>query len=424
MKLRIFDIDNWQEIFSSLKKNKVRTFFTAFGVFWGIFMLTVMMGSGRGLKNGVLDDFGDFATNSFFMWTQRTSMPYKGFNRGRRYNFRNSDIQYVKDNVPEIGVLAPRLQAGGHRGASNVVRGKETGAFNIYGDYPEFNTINPYTITAGRFINHNDLKNERKIAVIGSSVVDILFKAGENPIGAYIRIQGVYFKVVGTLKSRQKGGESEKDENSIFLPFSTMQKTFNYGDIVMWFAVTSRDNIPASVAEAKMIKVLKKKHKINPQDDRAIGHFNVEKEFNKMKGLFNGIDWLIWIVGSGTLLAGAIGVSNIMLIIVKERTKEIGVKRALGATPMEIVIQIILESIFLTSIAGIIGLTIGVAILTGIDFLMVSNNVEADMFLHPEIDFKTALSALTILILSGAFAGMIPAYRAIKIKPVEALRDE
>ena len=424
MRVSVFDIDNWQEIFSSLKKNKVRTFFTSFGVFWGIFMLVVMMGSGNGLKNGVMDDFGDFATNSFFMWTQQTSMAYKGFNRGRRYNFRNSDIQYVQDNVPEIGLLAPRLQAGGYRGASNVVRGKETGAFNIYGDMPDFFKINPYTIISGRIINKNDVNDVRKVCVIGSSVKDILFKPDEHPIGDYIRIQGVYFKVIGVVKSRKKGGEAERDENSIFLPFTTMQKTFNYGDIVMWFAVTSQDNIPASIAEDKMIKVLKTKHKINPKDDRAIGHFNVEKEFNKMTGLFNGINWLIWVVGAGTLLAGAIGVSNIMLIIVKERTKEIGVKRALGATPVEIVVQIILESVFLTALAGIIGLTVGVAVLTGINYLMVSNNVQFDMFLHPEIDFKTALSALIILIFSGAFAGMIPAYRAIKIKPVEALRDE
>ncbi len=424
MRLGIFDIDNWQEIFSSLKKNKVRTFFTSFGVFWGIFMLVVMIGSGNGLKNGVMDDFGDFATNSFFMWTQRTSMPYKGFNRGRRFNFHNEDVKYLKDNVPEIGLIAPRLQAGGYRGASNVVRGKETGAFNIYGDTPEFNKINPYTIVKGRFLNHKDLTDKRKVAVIGTSVVDILFKPGEEPIGEYIRIQGVYFKVVGVIKSRQKGNEAERDENSIFLPFTTMQKTYNYGDIIGWFAITSKDNVPASEAEEKTIKVLKQKYKIHPDDTQAIGHFNVEKEFKKMNGLFGGINMLIWIVGAGTLLAGAIGVSNIMLIIIKERTKEIGVKRALGATPAEIVVQIILESVFLTALAGIIGMTIGVALLAAINYFMINNNIEADMFLNPEISFKTAVSALVILILSGVFAGLIPARRAISIKPVEALRDE
>jgi putative ABC transport system permease protein len=424
MRLSIFDIDNWQEIMSSLKKNKVRTFFTAFGVFWGIFMLVIMIGSGNGLKNGVMDDFGDFATNSFFMWTKKTSMPYKGFNRGRRFNFHNDDIKFLKDNVSEIGVLAPRLQGGGYRGASNVVRGKETGAFNIYGDTPEFNKINPFTIVEGRFLNRKDITDKRKVAVIGSSVVDILFKPGEDPLGEYIRIQGVYFKVVGVVRSRQKGNEAERDENSIFLPFTTMQKTFNYGDLIGWFAITSREDVPASVAEEKTIKVMKQKYKIHPDDDRAIGHFNVEKEFKKMTGLFAGINMLIWIVGAGTLLAGAIGVSNIMLIIIKERTKEIGVKRALGATPAEIVTQIILESVFLTGIAGMIGMTIGVAILTGINYLMVSNNMQIDMFLHPEINFKTALTALIILVITGIFAGMIPAYKAIKVKPVEALRDE
>jgi putative ABC transport system permease protein len=424
MRISVFDIDNWHEIISSLKKNKVRTFFTAFGVFWGIFMLVIMIGSGNGLRNGIMDDFGDFATNSFFMWTQRTSIPYKGFNRGRYFNFHNDDIKFLKDNVPEIDVLAPRLQAGGYRGAGNVVRGKETGAFNIYGDMPDFNRINPFTIVEGRFLNNKDIVDERKTAVIGSSVVDVLFKPWEKVIGEYIRIQGVYFKVVGVIKSRQKGNEAERDENSIFLPFTSMQRTFNYGDIIGWFAITSKKNVPASVVEKKSIKALKQKYKIHPDDDRAIGHFNVEKEFNKMTGLFDGISMLIWIVGAGTLLAGAIGVSNIMLIIIKERTKEIGVKRALGTTPSEIVIQIILESVFLTSLAGIIGVIFGVSILTSIDNLMVSNNIQMDMFMHPEIDFKTAVSALIILISAGVFAGMIPAYKAVKVKPVEALRDE
>jgi putative ABC transport system permease protein len=289
---------------------------------------------------------------------------------------------------------------------------------------PDFNRINPFTIVEGRFLNNKDIVDERKTAVIGSSVVDVLFKPWEKVIGEYIRIQGVYFKVVGVIKSRQKGNEAERDENSIFLPFTSMQRTFNYGDIIGWFAITSKKNVPASVVEKKSIKALKQKYKIHPDDDRAIGHFNVEKEFNKMTGLFDGISMLIWIVGAGTLLAGAIGVSNIMLIIIKERTKEIGVKRALGATPSEIVIQIILESVFLTSLAGIIGVIFGVSILTSIDNLMVSNNIQMDMFMHPEIDFKTAVSALIILISAGVFAGMIPAYKAVKVKPVEALRDE
>ncbi len=422
--MKIFDADNWHEIFSALKKNKVRTFFTAFGVFWGIFMLVLMLGSGNGLKNAAYNGWGDFATNSFFMWTQRTSMPYKGFKRGRSFNFNNQDTKAIRENVPEVKTLAPRIQAGGYRGASNVVRGKETGAFNIYGDYPDFMDIDPVTITKGRFVNQKDITDMRKIAVIGNGVVDALFKEEENPIGEYIKIQGVYFNVVGTFKSKKNGGEADRDANSIFLPFSTMQKTYNYGDAVFWYAITSKKGISASVTEKKVIKLMKQRHKVHPDDNQAIGHFNVEKEFNKMQGLFNGIDGLIWIVGIGTLLAGIIGVSNIMLIIIKERTKEIGVKRALGATPLNIISQVILESVFLTTMAGYFGLVMGVGALGLLDNAMQNSGADNRFFLHPGINFSVGITALVILIIAGIFAGMIPAKRAVSIKPVDALRDE
>lgn len=422
--MKIFDADNWQEIFSALKKNKVRTFFTAFGVFWGIFMLVLMLGSGNGLKNAAYDGWGDFATNSFFMWTQRTSMPYKGFKRGRSFNFNNRDTKAIREKIKEVKTLAPRIQAGGYRGASNVIRGKETGAFNIYGDYPDFMDIDPVTITKGRFVNQNDITDLRKVAVIGNGVVDALFKNGEDPIGEYIKIQGVYFDVVGTFKSKKKGGEADRDANSIFLPFSTMQKTYNYGDAVFWYAITSQKGIPASVTEEKVIKLMKQRHKVHPDDNQAIGHFNVEKEFNKMQGLFNGIDGLIWIVGIGTLLAGIIGVSNIMLIIIKERTKEIGIKRALGATPLNIISQVILESVFLTTVAGYFGLVLGVGALGLLDNAMQNSGADNRFFLHPGINFSVGITALVILIIAGIFAGMIPAKRAVSIKPVDALRDE
>ncbi len=422
--MKIFDADNWHEIFSALKKNKVRTFFTAFGVFWGIFMLVLMLGSGNGLKNAAYNGWGDFATNSFFMWTQRTSMPYKGFKRGRSFNFNNQDTKAIRENVPEVKTLAPRIQAGGYRGASNVVRGKETGAFNIYGDYPDFMDIDPVTITKGRFVNQKDITDMRKIAVIGNGVVDALFKEEENPIGEYIKIQGVYFNVVGTFKSKKNGGEADRDANSIFLPFSTMQKTYNYGDAVFWYAITSKKGISASVTEEKVIKLMKQRHKVHPDDNQAIGHFNVKKEFNKMQGLFNGIDGLIWIVGIGTLLAGIIGVSNIMLIIIKERTKEIGVKRALGATPLNIISQVILESVFLTTMAGYFGLVMGVGALGLLDNAMQNSGADNRFFLHPGINFSVGITALVILIIAGIFAGMIPAKRAVSIKPVDALRDE
>lgn len=422
--MSIFDIDKWQEIFTVLKKNKLRTFLTAFGVFWGIFMLVIMLGSGRGLENGVKQGMGDMATNSMFMWTQRTTIPYKGFPRGRHYNFKNDDVEAIRTGIPEIKNIAPRLQGGGFRGADNVVRGTETGAFNIFGDYPDIFKIDPVKILEGRFLNDLDINEKRKIAVIGDRVRDVLFKAGEKPIGEYIRIQGVYFKVVGVFRSKKSGQNVERESNSIFIPLTTLQQTYNYGNVIGWFAITSIDNVPVTELEEKVIALVKSRHNIAPEDTRAVGHFNVEKEFVKMNGLFNGINGLIWIVGIGTLLAGVIGVSNIMLIVVKERTKEIGIMRAIGATPANIISQIIIESVFLTTISGYFGLVIGVGLVELIDYFLVASGANTEMFLNPEVDFNIAISALVVLIFSGALAGLIPAKRAVSIKPVQALHDE
>ncbi len=421
----MFDHDKWQEIFSALKKNKFRTFLTAFGVFWGIFMLVIMLGSGRGLYNGVNDGMGDFATNSFFIWTNRTTIPYKGFPRGRRFFFKNEDIQALRNNLPEIEYLAPRLQGWGGGEDNNVVRGLRTGAFTTYGDYPDWNKIDPVNILDGRFINNIDIEKKRKVAVIGKRVKEVLFEAEENPIGQYIRIQGVYFKVVGLFTPKNtRVNNGEEADQTIFIPFTTLQKTYNYGDIVGWFAITSLPQYPASMVEEKAIALLKSRHSVSPDDERAIGHFNVEKQFNQMEGLFAGINGLIWIVGIGTLLAGVIGISNIMLVIIKERTKEIGIKRALGASPWNVMSQIITESIFLTTLAGYIGLIIGVAIVEVINHILKNTGAESEMFKNPEVDLNVALTALVILIISGAIAGLIPARRAVKIKPIDALRDE
>lgn len=418
----MFDRDKWQEVFHVLEKNKLRTFLTAFGVFWGIFMLIVLLGSGNGLRNGVVGDFGGHATNSMFLWTQSTSMPYAGFNRGRRFNFHNEDVEYIKRNIPEIAVLSPRAQMGGHRGTNNVVRGLKTAAFNVYGDFPEYNQIEPVRMMKGRYINQFDVDEKRKVCVIGNEVVNSLFLAGEEPMGDYIEINGVSFKVVGVFKSKQRGDQAEESEKSVVIPLTTFQRAFNWGDIIAWFAITSIDNVPVSLVEEKVVALLKTKYKIHPDDPRAFGHFNLEREFIKMNGLFTGISGLSWFVGVLTLVAGVIGVSNIMLIIVKERTQEIGVRRAIGATPGVIKLQIILESVFLTSLAGFVGVLAGVWTLVGVDTLL--GDMETGSFRHPEISFFTVVVALTILIVSGALAGLIPAQRAVRIKPIEALRDE
>jgi putative ABC transport system permease protein len=423
--VRILDLDKWNEIWSVLKKNKLRTFFTAFGVFWGIFMLVIMMGSGRGLENGVSQGMGDIATNSFFMWTQRTTMPYKGFPRGGFYNFRNDDTEALKQNIPEIDLIAPKLQAGGFRaGGNNVVRGERTGAFEIFGDVPEYNQINPLNILQGRFLNHLDIDEQRKVIVIGDRVKQEMFNADENPLGEYLRIQGVYFKVIGVVSSKMQGDGGDRDNRGVFMPFPTLQRTYNYGDIVGWYSITSVPGVPASVVEEKAKALIRERHHIHPDDTRAVGSWNMEKEYKKMTGLFAGIKVLIWIVGIGTLFAGIVGVSNIMLIVVKERTKEIGIQRAIGAPPSVIISQIIIESVFLTTVAGYFGLVAGVGILELVNSLLISSGADTQMFSHPEIDFQMAMTSLVILIIAGALAGMIPAKRAVDIRPIEALRDE
>jgi len=425
----MFDRDHWKEIFSSLKKNKWRTFFTAFGVFWGIFMLIVMVGSGAGLRNGVSAGLGDFATNSMFVWTQRTTKAYKGFNEGRHFLFDNEDTKALKNNFPQIKYLAPRLQGGSGNGNDNVVNGLKSGSFNMYGDAPVWNKIDPAIITKGRFLNNIDVDKKRKVVVIGDYVRKVMFDKDEEAIGKYLRIQGVYFQVVGIFKPVASninfGGDKEK---SVFMPYTTMQQVYNYGNSVHWYAITGVDGVPIANIENDIIEYLAKRHSVDPTDKEAFGFFNLGAEFKKISGLFTGINFLIWIVGIGTLLAGVIGISNIMLVIIKERTQEIGIQRAIGATPLKIISQIISESIILTTSAGYIGLLLGVGVIELVNKALVAQGTGGgggeNIFKNPEVDFNIALAALGILIISGVFAGLIPAIKAVKIKPIDALRAE
>ena len=419
----IFKRDIWEEIAYSLSKNKLRTFLTGFGVMWSIIMLVIMLGSGKGLQNGVNGEFGDFATNSLFMWTQATTIPYKGFPRGRRFNFTIDDVQAIKDNVSEVDIVAPKLRGGRWGSAgNNVVRGKHTGAYTINGDYPEAFLIDPMNILAGRIINKKDIKEARKIAVIGTRVRDMLFEDKEDPIGKNIKIQGVYFTVVGIVSPKGNPNMNGDKRESIWIPFTTLQQAYNYGNTVGFFAMTAKPNIPASVAEKKVRRFLAKRHQVSPDDEMAMGGFNVEEQFGKMTGLFTAINILIWVVGIGTLIAGIIGVSNIMLVVVKERTKEIGIRRALGATPLNIRSQIILEAIILTFFAGLIGLLLGVWILEATHPLFQGG--AGSFFKNPEVNIKIVLSAIFAIVIAGSFAGFLPAQRAINIKPIDALRDE
>jgi putative ABC transport system permease protein len=418
----MFDLDHWREIYNALSANKLRTFLTAFGVFWGILMLMVMLGSGSGLENGVNRGFADSATNSFWVWSRSTSMPYRGLPSGRPLQLTNDDTAAIRDRVSEVEVLSPRNQLGGWRGGNNVLRGKHAGAFSVMGDYPQIMDVEPVRITRGRFLNRLDLEEKRKVAILGPRVVDVLFEPDEEPIGEYIRINGVYFKVVGLF--RPIDADEQQDEETIFVPFTTFQSAFNYGNRLNWFAITSQDGVPASVAEEKVLALLRQRHRVHPEDRRAFGHFNLEEEYDKVQGLFAGIRALIWIVGIGTLAAGVIGVSNIMLVIVRERTHEIGVRRAIGATPASVMGQIILEAILLTSVAGYLGLIAGMGAMDLTASMLSADGGQMQMFMNPGVDLNSAMQALVILIVAGTLAGTIPARRAVSVSPVDALRTD
>lgn len=417
----IFERDSWQEIFATMKKNKLRTFLTAFGVFWGIFMLVIMLGSGSGLRHGVLKEFQGSATNSFFVWAQTTTKAYKGMKPGRDYNFKNADTK-VLEQLEELDVVSPQNQLGGYNGGNNVTRGVKTGNFQVMGEFPSITMVENMKLKEGRFINPIDITEKRKVCVIGPRVAEVLFAAAEKVVGDYIKINGVNFRVIGILIPQGSGQQYREQEQKIHIPFSTFQNAFNYGDIVGWFSITSKKEVPASVAEEKVIKLLKERHKVSPEDKQGVGHWNTEVQFNKMNGLFKGIEWLVWFVGAGTLAAGVIGVSNIMLIVVRERTKEIGVKRALGATPFHVTAQIMIESLFLTSVSGLLGLLAGMGCIRLINGLIEDD--PTSMFQNPTVDLYVVLGALTILLVSGALAGLIPARKANAISPVEALRYE
>ncbi len=421
----MFDIDRWNEIWHALTKNKVRSLLTAFGVFWGIFMLIIMSGASNGLKNGIVEGVAKFATNSAFIWTDRTSEPYKGFTRGRYWLFNSDDLVYLKANVPEMEFLTPK-NFGQFGAANNVIRGRLSGSYNVKGDYPDYVKIDPYTIVYGRWINEMDIRDRRKVCVIGEKVYETLFEATEDPLGEYLKISGVYYQVVGVIRPETRVNINGRAEESVFLPFTTMQQTFNMGDQVHFLAFTAKKGVPVSVVEEKVKTILKKRHSISPTDTQALQSVNIEKQFQQISGLFLGIGILTWIVGIGTLMAGVIGVSNIMLVIVRERTKEIGVQRALGARPSTIISQIMLESVVLTTVAGYIGLSLGVGLLELVNkaLEMQAKGGDEIFFRHPEVNLNIALASLAVLVIAGLFAGSIPAKRALSIKPIEALREE
>ena len=416
----MFDYDKWQEIYLTIRKHKLRTALTAFGVFWGIFMLVVLLGAGNGLENGVMRDF-DFAKNSVFVWTQRTSIPYKGFKPGRFINLNNDDIIAIRSNINEVDVIAPRNYL---EGEFSINYKDKSASFFVFGDYPDYLEVKPMLISRGRFINNLDIKEKRKIAVIGRRVVEVLFDPEEDPIGEYIRIKGVHFKVVGIFDTRQKGENAIYDVQTIYIPNTAMQHVFNQGNKIGWFAFLPKEKIRAAVVEEKTKLLLAKRHKVHPDDRQAFASWNLEEEYQKMQTLFAGIRGFSWIVAIGTIIAGMVGVGNIMMIIVKERTKEIGIRKSVGAKPWSLISMIIQESLVITGISGYLGLVLGVVLVEVINYVMVQFNLESGFFANPEVDFQVAVSAIIVLVVAGTLAGLIPGIKAAKVDPVIALRDE
>lgn len=414
----MFDLDKWQEIFNTIQKHKLRTFLTALGVFWGIFMLVFLMGAGKGLENGVMSMMGDRASNTLYVWTQRTTVPYMGLAPGRFSQLTLRDIEAIETHFSDdIQYIAPRLFVP----SGEIIHGDNKGAFDVRGERPDFLHIEPIGVTEGRFINVLDLKQRRKVVAIGKRVAEVLFEDDEEPIGNSIKINGTDYLVVGIFKSKRKGGDSSEDEQTIFMPLTTAQQVTNRPNDINWFVCSMYPSVSAVAVEKPLKDLLRKRHKISPEDDQGVRAFNLEEEFREFEGLFFGIKLIVWIVGIGSLLAGVIGVGNIMLIIVKERTKEIGIRKALGATPGSIVSMILLESVFITTIAGYLGLLTATGIIAGMSLAVGEGN---EFFANPEVDFGVGFGALLILIISGALTGLIPALNAANINPVVALKDE
>jgi putative ABC transport system permease protein len=420
----MLDLDHWQEIWAALSKNRLRTLLTAFGVFWGILLLVLLLGSGNGLSNGALASMAGTAPNSVFLWGGRTSKPWAGLQAGRRIEFTDDDTTELRRRVRGIEAVAPRLQFGGFRGSGNVTRGQHTASFNVSGDVPEIQAVRALAVRAGRFVDALDVAERRKVAVIGERVQEVLF-GHEDPIGGAIDIKGVRFQVIGIQRSRGTSDDQQEVAQSVVVPFTTFQQALGATGKVHWFALVAQDGVSGKQVEDAALALLRSRHKVAPGDRRGIGSFNMQDEYLKVQGLFTGIRTLMWIVGLGTLAAGAIGVSNILLIVVRERTGEIGIRRAVGATPWSIRGQILFESVLLTAIAGLLGLVAGIWLLELAGSLVpaTADDGRPTMFLAPGISPAAAAGALGVLVLAGVVAGLLPAQRALSISTVEALRD-
>lgn len=410
------DLDKWEEIFITITRNKTRSILTAFGVFWGIFMLVILMGGSQGVKNMLTSNFNGFATNSGFMAENLTSKPYKGLKKGRYWRITTNDVELIRKRIHEIEYITPNLAKWGNTATYNENKISCT----LKGNYPLYNEIQAPKITIGRTINDVDIKDKRKVCVIGSRIYETLFPHSENPCGEFININGIYYKVIGVDVASGNMNINGDSKTSIIIPYTTLQNNYNRGNDVDIICYTVKEGFKVSDVQEKIASVLKKEHTIHPDDKQAVVKVNAEAIFSMIDNLFKGINILSWMVGLGTLLAGAIGVSNIMMVTVKERTTEIGIRRAIGAKPNDIMKQILSESMVITILAGMGGICFGVLILE----MLTMGTAQSETPGQFQITFWTAVTACIILMILGVLAGLAPAYRAMAIKPIEAIRDE
>lgn len=411
----MFDLDKWQEILSTIKKNKLRTVLTGFSVAWGIFMLIILLGSGKGLENGFERQFAGSARNSLWIWTGRTSIPHNGLTVGRPIRFTNDDYENLKNNVQQREYISGRFNIWW---GNQLTYKNETHSFGIRNVHPEFKYIENLKITEGRFVNELDLQDRRKVTVISTLVRDVMFKGdAAQALGSYILVNGIPFQVVGFFEDESR---NENNMRTIYVPISTAQMVFSGGNRLHEISMTIdvKNMEEARQAEAEIRSRLAAVHNFDENDRRALGTWNSFESYLQMRSVFMGIRLFVWIIGIGTIIAGIVGVSNIMIIVVKDRTREIGIRKALGATPFSVVSLILFESVLITTFAGYIGLVLGVGLLE------VFSGIDAPFFADPSADFGLAVSATLLLIVAGALAGFVPAQRAARIKPIDALRDE
>ena len=410
----LFESDTWKEVYDSLTKNKVRTVITMIGVWWGILLLIALLGAARGMENSFNRIFGDFATNSVFIWGQNTSIPFKGFQEGKLVSLKLSHVHKIKENIEGVELVVPRS-----RSQALVFRNFLSGRYGVNGDYPLLDQIQKKKMLRGRFINQNDINSKRKSAVISEDVYKQLFDKNENPIGRYVQVNSMNFTVIGVFQNENVDMGPSSD---IHIPFTTFQQIYNRGDRIGWMVVTGKPEYNIKQIEEDIKLFLRNLNKIHPRDKRALGSFNLGKEFAKITGFLKGMQFLTWFVGIATLIAGVFAIGNILLITVKERTKEIGIRRALGATPFEIKRQIVVEAVFLTLLSGILGIITGGWILIVID--KVWGQGDDATLVNASVSIAVVFVALALLVLLGSLIGLIPAFKATRLKPIEALREE